>query len=219
MKRKEIVAAVADLASDDPEKRLSAVQRLGTLPLGHLEDHPLPKSQVKEHLPGLAKLLLSKCSDLEKEWCAQLIGESGVEDVKYLPALIHVLDSKHDRTLMCAIWAIGTFKSKAAAATEALLKLTAHTNRDVRWRAVWALGEIEPSERAVSERCISLFDDSELVVREHAVRAFIATAEPSQWAIQQLARFVNGSESNQRFHAPLAVERWRKALQDEDSAD
>jgi len=208
MKRKDILAAVADLASDDTARRQASIALLESIPQGFLEDHPLPKKNVAPYIPKLAQLLESDVPLVIKKWCAQLIGESGIQSPELLNTLIHALEINDDVVLVSAIWPIAEYREKAISAVDALVRHTAHSNRDVRWRAVWALKAIRPAGKEYAELFAKLFGDVDYLVRGYAVLGFIAVARPSPWAIAQLQRAAQDEDEMPRLHAQRALEQW-----------
>jgi hypothetical protein len=91
MKRGDVLAAIADLTGDDPARRESAIGVLEAIPRGFLEDHPLPRKKVAPYIPRLAQSLGSDVPVVIKKWCAQLIGESGIQS----PELLDLMRNKH----------------------------------------------------------------------------------------------------------------------------
>src|SRR5262245_52570109 len=91
MKRGEVLAAIADLTGDDPGRRRSATDVLEAMPQELLEDPPLPRKKVAAYAPRLAQLLGSDVPIPVKKWCAQLIGESGIQSPEILDSLIGAL--------------------------------------------------------------------------------------------------------------------------------
>jgi len=210
MKRANVLAAIADLTGDDPARRESAIRTLEAIPRGFLEDHPLPPKKVAPYIPRLAQLLGSDVPVVIKKWCAQLIGESGIQSPELLDSLIRALDMKDDGVLVSAVWAIGEYRAKGMAAIDALMRHTAHPNREVRWRAVWAIETIRPVGQRYAELFAKLFDDGDYLVRGYAVLGFISAASPSPWAVAQLQRAANDVDVMPRNHAQRALEQWAK---------
>jgi HEAT repeat protein len=210
MTRAEVLSIVAELTSDDIESQSAAVSKLENLPIGYFEDHPLPRKKVAPFLPQLASLLKTTCSDSVKEWCAQLLGESGLRNDENLDALIAGLGSDRAGVLMSAIWAIGSYGQMAVPAIEKLFDLASHAEPQVRWRAVWALTEIAPSGIETAKRFADYFNDSERLVRGYAVIGFVKTAPASRWAIEQLEPFAKDNDDMPRLHAEEAIKRWQE---------
>lgn len=208
MKRKDVLAALADLAGDDKTQRQAAITVLESMPLGFLEDHPLPRKKVAPFIPRLARLLEADVPIVIKKWCAQLIGESGIQSVELLNSLIRALEIKDDGVLASAIWAIGEYRAKGSAAVDALISHTGHPNREVRWRAVWAIESIRPRGQEYAEVFARLFDDNDALVRGYAVLGFISAATPSPWAVAQLRRAATDVDDMPRIHAQRALEQW-----------
>jgi HEAT repeat protein len=208
MKRKDVLAAVADLAGGDTARRQAAIAVLESIPLGFLEDHPLPRKKVAPCIPRLARLLGADVPIVIKKWCAQLIGESGIQSPELLDSLIPALETKDDGVLVSAIWAIGEYRAKGTAAIDALIRHTGHPNREVRWRAVWAIEAIRPRGQHYAEVFAKLFDDGDSLVRGYAVLGFISAATPSPWAVAQLQRAATDADDMPRIHAQRALEQW-----------
>jgi HEAT repeat protein len=210
MKRGDVLAALADLASDETLRRQAAIGVLEAMPKGFLEDHPLPRKKVAPYVPQLGQLLGSDVPAVVKRWCAQLIGESGVQSLEILESLIGALETNDDGVLVSALWAIGGYRAKARAALAALVRHTAHPNREVRWRAVWALEAIRPVGQQYAEVFAKLFDDGDYLVRGYAVLGFVSAASPSRWAVAQLQRAAKDNDDMPRIHAQRALEQWAK---------
>jgi len=210
MKRKDVLAALADLAGEDPAGRQAAIAVLESMPRGFLEDHLLPRKKVAPYIPKLAQLLGADVPTIIKKWCAQLIGESGIQSAELLDSLIRALKIKDDGVLVSAIWPIAGYREKAMPAVNALVRHTAHPNREVRWRAVWALEAIRPVGQHYAEMFAKLFDDGDYLVRGYAVLGFISVATPSPWAIAQLKRAAKDEDDMPRIHAQRALKQWAK---------
>jgi hypothetical protein len=208
MKRQELIAAIADLAGTDESRRSEAIAKLEALPLGFLEDHPVPKKQVAPYLPRLAGLLSSAVPPRAKGWCAQLIGESGVRSPELLAALNGALADRATEVLLPTIWAVGEYGPRARSAVDALAEHVVHSNREVRWRAVWALERIRPTGQTYAEIFAGLFADPDATVRGYAVLGFIAAAPRSPWAVAQLKRAPSDHDDMPRIHAQRALEQW-----------
>src|SRR5262249_31048159 len=110
MKRGDVLAAIAHLTGDDRAQRESAITVLEAIPRGFLEDHPLPRKKVAPYIPRLAQLLGSDVPVVAKKWCAQLIGESGIQSSEILDSLIGALRINDDGVLVSALWAIGEYR-------------------------------------------------------------------------------------------------------------
>jgi HEAT repeat protein len=210
MKRGEVLAAIADLTGDEPARRESAIRVLEVIPRGFLEDHPLPRKKVAPYTPRLAQLLGSDVPVVIKKWCAQLIGESGIQSPEMLDALIGALRIDDDGVLVSALWAIGEYRAKGKAALEAVARQTTNRNREVRWRAVWAMVELRPTGQQYAELFANLFDDPDYLVRGYAVLGFISAAAPSAWAVAQLQRAAKDVDDMPRIHAQRAIDQWSK---------
>jgi HEAT repeat protein len=210
MKLGDILAGIADLASDDARRRQSAIGVLEAIPRGFLEDHPLPRKKVAPYMPRLAQLLGSDVPIVVKKWCAQLIGESRIQSAEILDSLIGALQIKDDGVLVSALWAIGEYRANGKAALEAVIRHTRNPNREVRWRAVWAIAEMRPVGKQYAELFAKLFDDGDYLVRGYAVLGFISAATPSQWAVAQLQRASRDNHDMPRIHAQRALEQWAK---------
>lgn len=208
MKQKDVLAAFADLAGDNSAKCQAAVAVLESLPIGFLEDHRLPRKKVAPYIPRLAELLETDVPLIIKKWCAQLLGESGIQSPELLKSLVRTLETNDDGVLVAAIWAIGEYRAKGIAAVDALIRHTAHPSRDVRWRAVWALEAIRPRGQHYAEVFAKLFDDSDSLVRGYAVLGFVSAATPSSWAVAQLQRAATDEDDMPRIHAQSALQEW-----------
>lgn len=216
MKTSELLAIVADLAAGDVNLQAAAVSKLEALPVGYLEDRPLSKKKVAPYLPRIASLMHSNCANPIKEWCAQIIGESGVLSDENFTALFTTLTSDNADVLKTAIWAIAAYGKKASPAIEKLFELTSHPDPQVRWRAVSTLVDIVPQGTESAERFAGLLDDSERLVRGYAVIGFVKTATPSPWAIEQLTRAAKDEDEMPRLHAEQAIRRWGIQTQETD---
>ena len=210
MKRGDVLAAIADLTGDDPSRRESAIGLLETIPQGFLEDHPLPRKTVAPYIPRLAQLLGSDAPVVIKKWCAQFIGESGIQSPEILDALIGAFDNNDDGVLVPALWAIGQYREKGKAALDAVAHQTTNRNREARWRAVWAIVEMRPIGQQYAELFTNLFDDPDYLVRGYAVLGFISAAAPSAWAVAQLQRQARDVDDMPRIHAQRALEQWER---------
>jgi HEAT repeat protein len=210
MKRGDVLAAIADLTGDDPARHESAIGVLEAIPRGFLEDHPLPRKKVAPYIPRLVELLGSDVPVVIKKWCAQLIGESGIQSPEILDALIGALRINDDGVLVSALWAIGEYRAKGKAALDSVARHTTNCNREVRWRAVWAIVEMKPIGQQYAELFANLFDDSDCLVRGYAVLGFISAATPSAWAVAQLQRAAKDVDDMARIHAQRALEEWAK---------
>ncbi len=210
MNRGDVLAAIADLTGDDPGRRESAIRVLEAIPRGFLEDHPLPRKKVAHCIPRLAELLASDVPVVIKEWCAQLIGESGIQSPEILDSLIGALRIDDDGVLASVLWAIGEYRAKGRKALDAVARQTTNRNREVRWRAVWAIGEMRPVGQQYAELFAKLFDDPDYLVRGYAVLGFISAATPSTWAVAQLQRAASDEDDMPRLHAQGALEQWAK---------
>jgi HEAT repeat protein len=208
MKRRDVLAAIADLTGDDPARREFAIGLLEAIPKGFLEDHPLPRKKVAPYIPRLAQLLGSDIPDVIKRWCAQLIGESGIQSPEVLDALLGALGNNDDGVLVSALWAIGQYRAKGKAALDAVARQTTNRHREVRWRAVWAIVEMRPIGNQYAELFANLFDDPDSLVRGYAVLGFISAAAPSAWAVAQLQRAAKDVDDMPRIHAQRALEQW-----------
>jgi HEAT repeat protein len=208
MKRKDVLAALADLAGEDPARRQVGIAVMESMPPGFLEDHPLPKKKVAPYISKLAHLLGADVPTIIKKWCAQLIGESGIQSAEHLDSLIRALEIKDDGVLVSVVWAIGEYRAKGSAAVDALVRHTDHPNREVRWRAVWAIEAIRPRGQQYAEVFAKLFDDGDALVRGYAVLGFISAATPSPWAVAQLQRAATDADDMPRIHAQRALEQW-----------
>lgn len=208
IKRADILAAVAHLAGDDPALQQSAINLLEAIPRGWLEDHPLPRKKVLPYIQRLAQLLDSDVPASVKEWCVQLIGESGIQSPEILDSLILVLRSNDDDILQSALWAIGEYRTKGRAALDAVVLHTANPNRNVRWRAVWAMERMRPTGQRYAELFATMFGDADYLVRGYAVLGFISAATPTPWAIAQLERAARDQDPMARTHAQRALELW-----------
>jgi HEAT repeat protein len=210
MKRGDVLAAIADLTGDDVARRQSAIGVLEAMPQGFLEDHPLPRKKLARYVPRLAPLLRSDVPVDAKKWCAQLIGESGIQSPEILDSLVSALELKDDGVLVSTLWAIGQYRVDGTAAVDALIRHSRHPNREVRWRAVWALQQIHPAGQQYAEVFAKLFDDCDYLVRGYAVLGFISAATPSPWAVAQLQRAAKDEDEMPRIHAQRALELWPK---------
>jgi HEAT repeat protein len=208
MKRRDILAAIADLTGDDHARRESAISVLETIPRGYLEDRALSPKKVAPYVPRLAQILGSDVPVVIKKWCAQLIGESGIQSPEILDALIGALRIDDDGVLVSALWAIGRYRAKGKAALDAIARQTTNRNREVRWRAVWAIVEMRPIGQEYTELFANLFDDPDCLVRGYAVLGFISAATPSAWAVAQLQRAAKDVDDMPRIHAQRALEQW-----------
>lgn len=205
-----LLAAIAELISDDAARRQSAIGVLETIPQGFLEDHPLPRKKLAPYVPRLAQLLGSDVPIVVKKWCAKLVGESRIQSAEILDSLIGALGAGDDGVLVSVLWAIGKFRNKGMAAVDAIIRHTANPNREVRWRAVWALVEIRPVGQQYAELFARLFDDGDHLVRGYAVLGFISAATPSPWAVAQLRRAAKDAEDMPRMHAQGALGQWAR---------
>jgi HEAT repeat protein len=210
MTPEDVLAAIAELTGDDSARHESAIGVLEAIPRGFLEDHPLPRKKVAPYIPRLAQLLDSDVPVVIKKWCAQLIGESGIQSPKVLDALIGALRTDDDGVLVSALWAIGQYRAKGKAALDAVARQTTNRNREVRWRAVWAIVEMRPLGQQYAELFANLFDDHDHLVRGYAVLGFISAATPSAWAVAQLRRAATDVDDMPRIHAQRALEQWGK---------
>jgi hypothetical protein len=210
MKRGDILAAIADLTGDDTARRESAIGVLEAIPRGFLEDHPLPRKKVAPYIPRLAQFLGSEVPVVIKKWCAQLIGESGIQSPELLDSLIGALRINDDGLLVSALWAIGEYRAKGKAALDAVVRHMTSRNREVRWRAVWAIVEMRPVGQQYAELFANLFGDPDYLVRGYAVLGFISAATPSAWALAQLQRAARDEDNMPRIHAQRALEQWAR---------
>lgn len=208
MKQRDVLAAIADLTGDHPERRESAIHALEAIPQGFLEDHPLPRKKVAPYISRLAELLGSDVPVVIKKWCAQLIGESGIQSPQLLNSLIDALRINDDEILVSALWAIGEYRAKGRLALDAVARHTTSRNREVRWRAVWAIVGMRPVGQQHAELFANLLGDSDALVRGYAVLGFIAAATPSEWAVTQLQRVASDVDDMPRIHAQRALEQW-----------
>jgi HEAT repeat protein len=206
----DVLAAVADLAGDDTARRQTAIGVLEAMPRGFLEDYPLPRKEVAPHIPRLAQSLTSDAPTVVKKWCAQLMGESGIQSPELLDSLICALESEDDGVLVSALWAVGKYWANGTPTVGALIRLLAHPNRDVRWRAVWALAQVRPTGQHYAEVFAKLFEDGDHRVRGYAVLGLISAATPSPWAVAQLQRAARDEDDMPRLHAQRALEQWEK---------
>ena len=204
MKRGDVLAAIAELTGNDPALRDSAIAVLEAIPRGYLEDHPLPRKKVVPYIPRLAELLGSDVPVVIKQWCAQLIGESGIQSPEILNSLISALGINDGGVLVSALWAIGEYRAKGKAALDAVARHTTNRNREVRWRAVWTIVEMRPVGQQYAELFANLFDDPDYLVRGYAVLGFIVAATPSAWAVAQLQRAAKDGDDMPRIHAQRA---------------
>lgn len=208
MKRSELLEVAMSLVEEDAQKRETAVHRLDSLPLGFLEDHPLPKAKIKPILPKLAETLNSTNSERVREWCAQLLGEAHVGSPEYVPALTRALDSKGTRTLISVIWALGDLAEHAAPAVSKLAPLLKHHFPEVRWRVAWAIERIGQSEAPLTLELASLFQDSDPLVRGYAVLAFAKLAPRTEATKSQLMAAAGDLHAFPRMHAEAALRQW-----------
>jgi HEAT repeat protein len=208
MKRKELIAVIADLVATDESRRGDAIAKLEALPNGFMEEHPLPKKQVAPYIPHLARLLGSDVQPSVKGWCAQLIGESGIQSPELLNALTGTLADGNANVLLPTIWAIGEYGQGARSAADALTEHICSPNREIRWRAVWALERLRLTGQKYAEMFAGLFADADGTVRGYAVLGFIAAAPHSPWAVAQLKRAAEDPDGMPRIHAQRALEQW-----------
>jgi hypothetical protein len=113
MKRGDVLAGIADLTGDDPARREFAIGLLEAIPKGFLEDHPLPRKKVAPYIPRLAQLLGSDVPVVIKRWCAQLIGESGIQSPEILDALLGALGNSS--AAAPSAWAVAQLQRAAKA--------------------------------------------------------------------------------------------------------
>src|SRR5262249_24878586 len=97
MAKFSLIAVLETLGGDDDERREDALKQLETLPRGYFEDHPPRKRDVERFLPQLAELLVKHRSAQVRDWCAQMIGESGIPVPSAIRALRRALKDEDRR--------------------------------------------------------------------------------------------------------------------------
>ena len=81
------------------------------------------------------------------------------------------LGDDNPSVLAHSVYAAGEYKNKASPLLGHLLKLTDHTDREVRWRIPWAICEIKQCPEGGLRKLLKLAQDDDYLVRMYALDA------------------------------------------------
>jgi HEAT repeat protein len=194
MAKFSVPAVLEALSGDDDERRDEAMKQLDKLPLGYFDDHPPRKRDVARFVPQLAVLLTTHRSPQVRDWCAQMIGESGIPDPSAIQALTRALKDQDRKVVRTCAWALGALREHASDSVPDLLKQLKHPWMEVRWRVCWAIAQIGGLRPRAAKAMVNLFADEERQVRAYAVEAFGSTAAPTPSAFRRLEAMKSDSD-------------------------
>jgi HEAT repeat protein len=206
---KDVVSLIEQLAGEDRPARAASARTLDALPQGWFEDHLLPRRRVAPLVSRLAQTLLTDSDPLVKQLCAEVIAEVPVSSPAVVVALQECLLNPKPRTVVAAVYALGTLGEAAAAAIPTLLGTVAHPSIEVRWRVAWALDKMGASGRAVVDAIRPLIAEDHPTARGYAVSVFAKAADGDLVVLEELRPLLKDSDAFVRTEATKGLARAR----------
>ncbi len=149
-----------DLQSDDPQKRLAAVQRLAT--------YGDSVALIKPHLMAA----LSDPDIKVRQFAGRVLGQFGV--VEIIPTITRWLNSAEVSLRVSATDILGELGQRDSG--KALIRTLADSEADVRLHAIFALGKLATEEAVVP--LIARLSDNKANVRRAAIAELAALGDP-----------------------------------------